>query len=80
MSIQANPFVNMDRREHAEEHQRIANILESSKVAAGAEKRKKAEAEVMRAMKMPKARMETVERPGKMKAQAEGSPLMHMEY
>jgi hypothetical protein len=80
MSIPTQPFLHMDRREHAEEHARLANILESSKVAAGAEKRKKIEAEGMRAMKMPKGKMETVNRPGNMKAQADGAPLMHMEY
>jgi hypothetical protein len=80
MSISTQPFIHMDRRESTEENARLANILEGSKVAAGAAKRKKEEAEAMRAMKMPKAKMETVNRPGNMKAQADGAPLMHMEY
>lgn len=80
MSIRADPFMTMDRKQHAEEHARIANILEESKKAAGAEKRKKEEAEALRAMKMPKAKMEVVSRPAKMKHHAEGAPLMHEEY
>jgi hypothetical protein len=80
MSIPTEPFIHMDRRQHAEEHARLANILEGSKLAAGAAKRKKEEVEAMRSMKMPKAKMETVSRPSNMKAQADGSPLMHMEY
>lgn len=80
MSIRADPFMTMDRKQHAEEHARIANILEDSKKAAGAASRKRDEAEAMRAFKIPKGRMETVQRPAQMKAQAEGAPLMHMEY
>lgn len=80
MSIRADPFMVMDRKQHAEEHARIANILEESKKSAGAAARKKDEAEAMRAMKIPKARMETVARPSKMKQHADGAPLMHMEY
>jgi hypothetical protein len=80
MSIRADPFMVMDRKQHAEEHARLANILENAKLAEGASKRKKEESEAMKAMKMPKARMETVERPGKMKQHADGAPLMHMEY
>lgn len=80
MSIPTEPFLHMDRRAHAEEHARLANILEGSKAAVGAAKRKKEEAEAMRSMKMPKGKMETVSRPEKMKAHADGAPLMHMEY
>lgn len=80
MSIRADPFMTMDRKQHAEEHARIANILEESKKAAGAASRKREEAEAMRAFKIPKGRMETIERPAKMKQNADGSPLMHMEY
>jgi hypothetical protein len=80
MSIRADPFVTVDRKQQADEPSRLANILEESKKAAGAASRKKEEAEAMRAMKIPKGRMETVERPAKMKTQADGAPLMHMEY
>jgi hypothetical protein len=80
MSIRADPFMVMDRRQHAEEHARLANILEDTKKAAASASNKRSEAEAMRAMKIPKGRMETVERPAKMKQQQEGAALMHLEY
>jgi hypothetical protein len=80
MSIRADPFVVMDRKEYLKEHQHLDKVLEGAKTAAASAERKKQEAEVHKAMKMPKARMEVIERPAKMKHHAEGAPLMHSEY
>lgn len=80
MSIRAEPFVLTDRSKTADESVRLGNILEDSRKAAASASNRRAEAEAMRAMKIPKGKMETVDRPAKMKQQQEGAALMHLEY
>lgn len=80
MSIRADPFVVMDRKDYMDEHKRLGEVLEGAKTAAATAERKKQEKEVARVMSMPKSKMETVERPAKMKQQQEGAALMHLEY
>jgi hypothetical protein len=71
----------MDARSYIKEHERLVDVLRNGN-------KEKCEAEAKRQQKhldMALARAKDndkmmVSRPSKMKLQAEGSPLMHMEY